>query len=65
MFVVDGERVRKTSRYLEKTVKGMVGTNNTRYKILILSGVLLALEVSKWPSLSSTFYEEGQTQERN
>lgn len=34
-------------------------------KILILSGVVLALEVSEWPSLSPPFYEEGQTQERN
>lgn len=65
MFVVGGEHVRKTSRYLEKTVKGMVETSNTRYKVLILSGVLLALEVSEWPSLSPPFYEEGQTQETN
>ena len=43
----------------------MVETSNTWYKILILSGVLLALEVSEWPPLSPPFYEEGQTQERN
>lgn len=29
-FVMDGEQVRKTPRYLEKTVKGMVETNDPR-----------------------------------
>lgn len=61
MFAMDGDHVRKTSRYSEKTVKAMVETSNTRYKILILSGVLLALEVSGWSSLSPPFYKEGQT----
>lgn len=49
----------------ETILKGMVETSNTRYKILISSGVLLELEVSEWPSLAPPFYREVLTQERN
>lgn len=50
MFVMGHEHVRKTPRCSEKTVKGMAETNNTQYQVPILSGVLLALELSEWTS---------------